>query len=696
MSPDSPSARGPQDDGAVEAPPSEEDGGTRVRGAVEGPEDRGGPAGASPREMLASLWRSRNDRLLLTALAIVAVAVALKAYVLSASSFVEDDYLFFAAANTGGLTPEYLLDLHKGHFMPGAMFLVYLQNAFLPYHWGTAAGTMLVLQTVAILAFLRLLWELFGRRWALLIPLTVYASAPLTIPVLGWWAAALNAVPFQLAIVLALLWTVRHLRTGVTMYAWWAAGAVVFGMLFSVKALFLPPLLFAFAVAFLYPGGLARSARYAFWLDRRYWLGMAALSLGYLALYLLRQRAGDGSEGASVPVWEAASGLIRRMVVEVFPTGALGGPYVWRPITPTGGLVDPLGPVLIGAWIVFVAIVVASLLLRRRAWRAWALLAGHLVFVDVVPTVIARGHMYGEVGADPRYVADAALVFALVLALAFLPVKEERAREHVGNAGEGHDRRRGTGRVRVGRVAGAAALVVTLVYAGSAAYSTHAYAQTLNGERLRTYLANARASLAEVPDDAGLYSRAVPTDVVLEWNGQRRLSSYVLAPLADDAVAERMYAPEPATEAYVFDDEGLLVEAAPTSRVNAFVPAEDSDCMDGWDGLMSWSVWEFGGIDQVATIGYTSEEDSEVGVLVGDEEVRADLPAAPDSGYVYVPIEARDTTFALFTDAETTCVTWASLGPLSPAADLEDEEDAPREGVEGDGSGEAEGSDGKN
>ncbi|WP_237449979.1 hypothetical protein [Nocardiopsis alba] len=421
----------------MEAPPSEEDGGTRVRGAVEGPEDRGGPAGASPREALASLWRSRNDRLLLTALAIVAVAVALKAYVLSASSFVEDDYLFFAAANTGGLTPEYLLDLHKGHFMPGAMFLVYLQNAFLPYHWGTAAGTMLVLQTVAILAFLRLLWELFGRRWALLIPLTVYASAPLTIPVLGWWAAALNAVPFQLAIVLALLWTVRHLRTGVTMYAWWAAGAVVFGMLFSVKALFLPPLLFAFAVAFLYPGGLARSARYAFWLDRRYWLGMAALSLGYLALYLLRQRAGDGSEGASVPVWEAASGLMRRMVVEVFPTGALGGPYVWRPITPTGGLVDPLGPVLIGAWIVFVAIVVTSLLLRRRAWRAWALLAGHLVFVDVVPTVIARGHMYGEVGADPRYVADAALVFALVLALAFLPVKEERAREHVGNAGRG-------------------------------------------------------------------------------------------------------------------------------------------------------------------------------------------------------------------------------------------------------------------
>ena len=234
MSPDSPTARD-ADGGAA---PS-------VRRAVDETDDQGPTYGDVLGASLSSLRGLWRDRIFQTGLLIVFAALLLKVYVLSRSYFVEDDFLFFAAANAGDLSPEYLLELHKGHFMPGALFLVYVQTAFGPYHWLSAAGTMLVLQGTAILAFFRLVWELFGRRWALLVPLTVYALAPLTIPVLGWWSAALNAVPFQLAIVLALLWTVRYLRTDNTLFAWWAGGAVVFGMLFSVKAVFLPPLLLA-------------------------------------------------------------------------------------------------------------------------------------------------------------------------------------------------------------------------------------------------------------------------------------------------------------------------------------------------------------------------------------------------------------------------------------------------------------------
>ncbi|MBR8745058.1 hypothetical protein DSY14_25700 [Nocardiopsis sp. MG754419] len=683
----SPTEREPEDGARAGASASEEEGTTRVRRPVEEAEEQGPTVGEMARASLAALHGVRHDRLFQAGLLIVALATMLKVYVLSESYFVEDDFLFFAAANAGDLTPEFLLELHKGHFMPGALFLVYLQNAFGPYHWASAAGTMLFLQVAAILVFFRLLWELFGRRWALLVPLTVYTLAPLTIPVLGWWAAALNAVPFQLSVALALLCTVRYLRTGITRYAWWAVAAVVFGMLFSVKAMLLPPLLLAFAVAFLYPGGLVGAVRYAFWLDRRFWSGMVFLAVGYLALYLVRQNAGTGEEGASVPVWDTAVELLRRMLTEVFPVGALGGPFTWSPITPTGGLVDPAGVVLIGAWAVLAAIVLASLRTRHRAWRAWALLLGYLVFVDVVPTVIARGDVYGEVGSDPRYVADAALVFALVLALAFLTTKEERAREHTGNAGEERDPRHRLLLVRPGRGTWALALVLTLIYAGSAGYSTYTYAQTLSGDRLHSYLANVRSSLAQVPDDAGIYSRPVPDDIVLEWNGPRRLSSYVLAPLADGDLAERMYAPEPAATAHVFDDGGNLVEAGPPAQVNAFVPAEDTDCMDSWDGLMSWSVWEFGGIEQVATIGYTSDEVANLVVVVGGEETRVDLPPAPDGGYWYVPVSERDDTFTLYTDPDRTCVTWASLGPLAPAADLAVEAETPEEGAEGDGAG---------
>ena len=665
-------------------PVSPDEGGTtRVRGPVEEAEEQDPTFGDITREAFAALGRVRSDRVFQLGMLIVAVATVLKVYVLGESYFVEDDFLFFAAANSSDLTPEFLLELHKGHFMPGAMFLIYLQNAFGAYHWVSAAGTMLVLQVAAILVFFRLLWELFGRRRALLVPLTVYALAPLTIPVLGWWAAALNAVPFQLSVALALLFTVRYLRTGVTRYVWWVVAAVVFGMLFSVKAMLLPPLLLAFAVAFLYPGGPIRAIRYAFWMDRRFWTGMVGLTLGYLVLYLVRQNAGTGEEGASVPVWDTAAELMRRMLTEVFPVGVLGGPFEWSPITPTGGLLDPIGFVLIGAWVVLALIVVASLRVRRGAWRAWALLLGYLVFADAIPTVIARGDVYGEVGSDPRYVADAALVFALVLALAFLVPKEERAREYTGNTGEERDPRRRLRLVHPGRVTGALALVVTLIYAGAAGYSTYTYAGTLSGDRLRSYMDNVRTSLAEVPEGAGIYSRPVPDDIVLEWNGPRRLSSYVLTPVADRALAERMYEPEPAPTAHVFDDEGNLVVAGPPSQVNSFVPAEDEDCMDNWDGLMSWSVWEFGGIEQVATIGYTSQEEANLVVVVGDEEVRTELPAAPDGGFWYVPVSERGDTFTLYTDPDKTCVTWSSLGPLAPASDLEEAEGEEAEDEEG-------------
>ncbi|WP_017589596.1 hypothetical protein [Nocardiopsis ganjiahuensis] len=671
MSPDSPTARG-EDGGAV---PS-------VRRETDEADDQDPTYGDVLGASLASLRGLWRDRIFQAGLLVVLVALLLKAYVLSRSYFVEDDFLFFAAAHAGDLSPEYLLELHKGHFMPGALFLVYVQTAFGPYHWLSAAGTMLVLQAGAVLAFLRLLWELFGRRWALLVPLTVYALAPLTIPVLGWWSAALNAVPFQLAIVLALLWTVRYLRTGTSLFAWWAVGAVVFGMLFSVKALFLPPLMLVFAVAFLYPGGLVGAVRYAFWRHRAFWLALVGVCVGYLFLYLARQEASTSGEGASVPEAEVVAQLVRRMLGEVFPTGALGGPFQWGPVTPAGGLVDPLGSVVVGAWVVLAAIVVVSLRMRSASWRAWAMLVVYLVFADAVPTVIARGRVYGEVGSDPRYVADAALVFALALALAFLATREERAREWVGNAGE--KRRRG-GRIqllRPSRSVWAVAVAVTLVYAGSASYSTYTYAETLSGDRQREYLANVRASLADVPRGAGLYSRAVPDDIVLEWNGPRRLSSYVLSPLADPEVATRMYAPEESDSAYVFDDEGHLVEAAPTARANAFRPSEDEECMESWDGLMSWNVWEVGGIEQVATIGYTSEEDADLLVVVGEEEVETELPAAPDGGFWYVPVSERDTKFTLFTDAGRTCVTWASLGQLFPAAQVAEEDGEAEEGAE--------------
>ncbi|MFW6641663.1 hypothetical protein ACOALZ_16670 [Nocardiopsis algeriensis] len=635
----------------------------RVRCPVEEPEEGPGPA-ELVRAALVRARRLAADPLLWVSLLVVAAAVAARAYVLAHSYFVEDDFLFFGAAHAADLTPEFLFSLHKGHFMPGAMFLVYLQTAFLPYAWWFSAGSVLVLQTAAFLVFLRLLWELFGRRWSLLVPLALYVLSPLTVPVLGWWAAALNAVPLQLAMGLALLWTVRHLRTGEQRYAWQAGGAVVFGMLFSVKALFLPPLLFAAAVAFLYPGGLLTAATAAFRLHRPLWSAMAGLTAGYLVLYLMRETAGGDPEGAALPRWDTAVELVRLMLTEAFPVGALGGPYEWPLVAPTGGLMDPSGTVVLGAWAALTALVLVSLGRRARAWRAWALLTGYLVFADALPTVIARGRDQGMAGADARYVADAAMVFALCLAFAFLVVLEQRAREHVGRAGEEAPsppgRSRSRRRLRTAAVAGLA-----LAHAAGALYSTHTYARTLNGEELRAYLDNVRASLADVPE-GGLYPRPVPEDVVLEWNGERRLTSYVLPPLADGETAERLRVPEQAAAAYVFDEEGHLVPGVHTEFSSIVVPGPDDECLGTLEGAVSWPVLEVGGAEQVATVGYVSEEESEIVVSVDGGWIEAALPAAPEGAFRHIPVAERGNRLSLFLDEEAVCLTGVALGRLAP------------------------------
>lgn len=665
MEPDSDASEGRQAQGDAAG-----EGALRVRRPAEEPDGEGPSFGELLRTGAAALRGLLRDRVFLASLTVIAVALVVRAYVLTQSHFVEDDYLFFAAADAEELSPDHLFDLHKGHLMPGALFLVYFQTAFWPYHWWLSAGVMLVVQAAAYLVFLRLLWELFGRRWALLVPLTVFVLAPLTVPVLAWWSAALNAVPLQLALALALLWTVRHLRTGEPRTAWLAAGAIVFGMLFTVKAMFLPVLVFAVAVTFLYPGGLLVSVRRAWELHRPYWATMAGLFAAYTALYVGRTASAENTDGAGVPESDSAWAIARGLVTEVFPVGALGGPLEWGPVTPTGGLVDPRGWVVLASWAVLAVIVLVSVRMRRRAWRAWVLLVGYVVVVDVLPTVIARARFQDVVAADPRYVADAAMVFALCLALAFLPTREERARAHVGAAGEGRADLYPY-RVRVRRPARATAAAVTVVYAAAAVMSTHTYARTLSGEELGAYLDSVRASMADVPAEGGLYSSPVPDDVVLEWNQAERLSSWVLSPLAGSGTAERMRVPEEADTGYVFDGDGDLVPAGPGNNATVFVPEEGENCLETWDGVMSWPVEAHGGPSQVVTIGYEAEEETEAALFLGDDLLEIDLPEAEADGVWFVPSGAPGQQLALHTEEDAVCVNWVSVGTMGPAEDGE-------------------------
>lgn len=619
-------------------------------------------------DWLRGAWSMRRDRLVLLGLLLIGAALAHRVAVLQEAYFVEDDFLFYARAYHNPLDWSYLTDLHKGHLMPGAMLLIYVQTLLAPYHWAVASGLMVVLQAGASLGLFRLMWMWFGRRWTILIPLTVYTFAPLTLPVLTWWAAALNAVPLQLTMVVALVWLTHYLRSGHTKHAWYVAAAVVVAMSFSVKAMFLPPLLFAVAALFLHRtrSGPLRGALRTLDARPRFWLAMAGLSVGHLVLYLARDRVAPEDDGAAIPELRPSIELAGAMLGETFPVLAVGGPLEWGPATPAGGLVESMTWVVIAAWVVLGLLVLGTLLYRRRSLRAWVLLAGYLVLVDLVPTLIARAQQETTVGYDPRYVAEAALVFAICLALAMWPTREEREASEASGVAVYRNVARPPGGSML-------AVVCTLGFVATASYSTQTYAETLSGDQVRWYLDTVRGSVSDIPPSAAVYPHPVPEHVVLPWNGPQRLSSHVLPPLAqgvaDTETAERIAEPPPSSTPLMINEEGFLTGAEPAPDSHYFGPAEGEECAPTFDGQIVWDVHSEGGPSHAVGISYTAPGESTVEVTQDTSVTTTVLPAAQGDEAFYVPAPDATEQVVINVEDAIVCVRMVTYGSLVPSAE---------------------------
>lgn len=530
-----------------------------------------------------------------TAVVLVAASLAVRIPVLTSSYFVEDDFLFVGDAYEHGLTFDFLFRIHKGHLMPGALGLTWILSRLSPYDWLLVSAVTLAVQAAVSIMLLRLLVRLFGTRPGILLPLALALFSPLTIPAFGWWSAAINAVPLQLALVMALNAQVRYAAEGGARHARRAFLWVVAGMAFSTKGVFVPFLLFALTTSHLrswagpWIGLMLRELR-THW---RLWGSYALLMAGYAALYLARRDTAPG-EGAAVPAPSDAADLLRRLLGQVFPAGAVGGPLSWGPVLPNGGLADPSPLLVTAGWAVLAAVVVATLLWRRRAARAWLVLAAYLVAADGVPTAIARGTGLSQVvGSETRYVADAVVVLAVCLGLALLPLRDEAEpyRRPVP-AGSGLP-------TVVGLVMGA--------YLAMSIVSIQNYRDTLSGDRVRAYLSTVRASLAKAPDTAVIYSSPLPEDIVLPWNGNRRLSHHLLAPLARPALRARMRVPEPSERALVFDAKGALAPVE-VKAVFGTVPPGGRSCFPLLgDALFFPDVVSFGGVGPIAGLAYTAE-----------------------------------------------------------------------------------------
>ncbi|MCC5579831.1 hypothetical protein IMZ11_29820 [Microtetraspora sp. AC03309] len=588
----------------------------------------------------------RLGPIILVGLALIVVSLVLKAGVLARGYFIEDDFLFVGDAYEHGLTWDYLMRVHKGHLMPGALALVWVLSRVAPYNWFLVSSVMLALQAAASAGMLLLLRRLFGDRPGILVPLALYVFAPLTVPALSWWSAALNAVPLQVAMVFSLAAHVKFLRTGAVRHAWHGLAWAAFGMAFSTKGAFLPLVTFALTTAYF--GPLAPAASWPRAIVRelrsrlRIWVAYVAL-LGVYSLVYVLQQGTAGDEGAGVPKADVAAGLLGWMLGRTFPTGVVGGPLNWGGLAGTGGLADPPVAMVVVSWLVLAGLVALTCLYRRFAWRAWAIAALYVVVADAMPTVLARGRYTALVGTETRYVADAVVVFAVCFALSALPLRGEKDAY----------------RRRLPDMTPLATALLTVAFLAASVASVNAYGNTLTAaDRIQPYVDNVRTSLAKLPAGAEIYPRPVPAHVVLPWNGDRRLTSRVLAPLADEAVRARMRDPGPAERPYVVDDSGRIV---PVQQLFGFFDvvedlngnADESTGTTGEGrraggggkrtcyalraGAVAFPVESPGGPEGAGALAYTSTRPVSVEVSLGAVSRRLDLPATAENKLVYFP-----------------------------------------------------------
>jgi hypothetical protein len=378
---------------------------------------------------------------------------------------------------------------------------------------------------------------LFGDRPAILIPLAVYLFSPLALSAVTWWTVAAQALPLELSIFMAVNAHVRYLRSGRLRSAVAAAGWMLLGMATVEKGAVIPLLLFALTSAYFVQGRWALAVVRAARLYWRAWLLYGVLLIGYCVVFFLRLPSSAIPHGGSGMASRTFSFLSTLAGSTLLP-GAVGGPWRWIVIDGSAQASPPAALQQL-SWALALFVVVASCVYRVRAWRAWAILLGWIVAADVVPVVIGRLAVVPAtfLGMQARYVTDATSVVALCLGLAFLPLAGERSvrrfRLPAGTAAE-------TGRT-IFRSAQAATAVVLAIFLAGSFWSLQSLEGITHTDAARSYIATARAAIAQAPHGAVVIDTPMPAMIMDALFFQPAGSaSHVIGEMARDIPARHL------------------------------------------------------------------------------------------------------------------------------------------------------------
>jgi hypothetical protein len=591
----------------------------------------------------------RPDRHVLRyALALIALQLVVRGWVAATGYLSQDDLVFESrAAGLPLLSSDFLLYDHDGHFMPAAWLLIGLVTDWWPLQWWPLAVLLVLMQAVASLAVLRLLRLLLGDRPAMLVPLVFFLFSPLTVPAFAWWAPAVNLLPLQAGLAWIAAEAVLLTRTGRTRHAVRGTAAFALAVAFFEKSIVIA--VFAAAVAYLVAraDGQPAPLRRVLGAGRPLWTGMLAVLAVWFWAY---------STHVESPLMDPVTGAdaarsIGRGLSQGLLTAAVGGPWEWvRPEGTGVPLVHPPVFLTVASGVVALLVVVLSSLRRRGAWLAWLMVVGY-VGANVVAMVLARfnASLADVVPLTLRYYTDATVVITAAIALVLLA--PPRGRRPARPLLTPHGRR--------------VVLPATgALFVASSLVSTLTFSQIWSDSRTETYLATARASLAE-SWEVPLLDQAIPEDILWGAAHPNNLASRIFLPF------ERGPAFSTSTPALrMIADSGEVVDAVLSER-QTVAPGPIADCGHIVTGEAvtvaplegSLFAWEW-----TLRLDYFANRDGVVQVAMSTGEgVRVPLARGPHTVFVRLVGGGDDLRLHSMTDDLSLCVVAGAVGMVEPA-----------------------------
>ena len=578
----------------------------------------------------------------------IAAHLGFRAWALYPAWFFADDFRLMLDAAGSDPDPEHLLAPHDNHLMPLARLVVWLVTEAGPMNWTLAASLTMFGQLLASLACLWMLITLFGRRWIVLIPLSIYLTSAVAAPAFIWWAAAINQLPLQIAFFWAVTVWVQYLRTRALRYLALTLLALLLALGFYEKALVIGVVLAFVAVAYFAQGSLrVRLVHVA----RRYWPAVVSgsvLVVAYLSYY-----------GAHVPrPFEenetggfVADDIADSMLGTALPTGLLGGPWRWFDTSPPIVLAGPPTWTVHAAWVALVLLVLYGAMRRSRTLRAWALLA-IVALVSYLILVVSRGQLFGGLsGLEYRYLTDVvcAAVLAFGLAFAELDGAEEASAPRPAPV--------------LGWALPTRAVVVgTVLMSAGGLVSWFQYAQFWHHDNVAEgYVETLRQDLAD-QGPVDLADQVLPSRVFPAYAAPRNRTS-VFVPL----FSRQARFPEVSDDLRVVDEGGSVRPAVIGNGVQS-LPGPAAGC--GWpvtsgsvtiplDGeAFDYTWW--------VRIGYLGSADDTMTVTTGDQTVRVPVLRGLHAVFLQVTADFSTVTLSGLGAGNTVCVDDVSVGDVTP------------------------------